>query len=366
MAHSNDPIASVLQDPLWAARQSTGPVVAFAGNNIPVELIHASGCFPLQLPTAPRAGYEQADRYLEARFDPMSRCALDQVLCGELDLARLLVLPRSVDSWQRLYYYACELTRSFAERIPEPFLYDVLHTPFESSAEYNLTSTQLLADRLSLLGGPITDAELTRSIARYNALREQLWRMTALRHAVPCKLSGVSALELYTAAQRLPLEVFESALAARLAGPAEVAPGVRTLLVGSAHDTPALHHMIARAGGQVVADHHARGDLLFGPKLRETAAPLVTVSEHYHLHSWSVRSFPLNVDPLLDLAARSGAHVAIFFYYDEEEALTWDYAEQAAALRTLGIPSLLLPREAYPPSPELEPQLRAFFQSLQP
>ena len=127
-------------------------------------------------------------------------------------------------------------------------MYDGLHTPFESRAEYHLTSTQLLADRLSLLGGPITDAELTRSIARYNALREQLWRMTALRHAVPFFLSGAGATELYTAAQRLPLEVFESALAARL----EEAAGRPVDLVLLDEAPPALAYRIFR-DGQAIA-----------------------------------------------------------------------------------------------------------------
>lgn len=357
----HDPITAVLTDPLWAARQSARPVVAFAGNSVPLELIYASGCFPLQLPTAPRPDSARADRYLEARFDPMTRSALEQLLGGELALAQRLIFPRSEDSWQRLYYYACELTRSFGERLPQPFLYDLQSLPTESSARYNLASTQLLAAELAQLGRLPTDAELREALTQYNALRRGLARMRALRHAEPCQLSGVRALELYTASQRLPPDVFERALAVELTRSTQPAPGVRTLLVGSAHDTPALHQLIAEAGGQVVADYHARGDLLWGPELSESGPPLQALSEHCH-QRWSVRSHPLPIDPLLALAADSGARVAVFFYREEEEALTWDHPEQAAALQARGVASLLLSHGHYPPGRELAARLSSFFQ----
>jgi benzoyl-CoA reductase/2-hydroxyglutaryl-CoA dehydratase subunit BcrC/BadD/HgdB len=259
-------LSAVLSDPLCAARESGQPIVAFAGNNVPVELIHASGCFPLQLPTAPRPDTTRADRYLESRFEPTTRSALELMLAGELSAARLVVLPRTSDSWQRLYYYLCELTRSFRERVPEPFLYDLLHTPFESSADYNVESTRALAEKLAAVSGKRpSDDELASSIALYDRIRDKLGQFMARRRAVPCQLAGAEALDLYTASQRLGPSVLEGVLDALLATPAAAAPGTRTLLVGSAHDTPALHQIIERAGGQVVADYHFRGDLLWGP-----------------------------------------------------------------------------------------------------
>ena len=362
-------LSAVLRDPLWAARQSQRPVVAFASNNVPVELIHAAGCFPLQLPTAPRADTARADHYLESRFDPLVRNALEQLLAGELACARLVALPRSVDSWQRLYYYLCELTRSFGERVPEPFLYDILHTPFDTSADYNLLSTRAFADKLAAISGtlgPVPEHALASSIALYNRVRDRLRAMSQLRHALPCQLAGADALELYTAAQRLDPAVFEHALETLLARGGSSAPGVRTLLVGSAHDTPALHQLIARCGGQVVADFHARGDLLFGPNVRDEAPALQALSEHYHRQSVSARTYPPPLTALLDLADMSRAEAAVFFYYAEEEALTWDHPEQQAALRARGLTTLLLDREAYPPSADLEPRLRQFFAEFSP
>jgi benzoyl-CoA reductase/2-hydroxyglutaryl-CoA dehydratase subunit BcrC/BadD/HgdB len=359
-------LSAVLRDPLHAARASGRPLVVFASNNVPVELIHAAGCFPLQWPTAPLSATPLADRYMEARFDPMARVGFEQLLRGELSEARLVVLPRTIDSLQRLYYYLCELRRSFAEPLPEPFLYDLLHTPFETSADHNLESTRVLARRLeSLSGQPVSDLQLGASSARYDRIRLKLATLLARRDAEPSQLAGEHALELYTASQRLLPEVFEPILDRLLFSQPAAANGTRVLLVGSAHDTPALHRSIANAGGQVVADFHWRGDLLWGPPIGQSAADggernLAALSEHYHRHSLSCRTYPVPIAALLERARASRAQVALFFYYEEEEALTWDYPEQREALRTLGIESLALERQPYPPAPFVEPMIREF------
>lgn len=362
-------LTSVLTDPLSAANASGRPVVLYVSNDIPVELIYACGCFPLQLPTAPRAEYGRADRYLEPNFEPMVRTALEQLLQGELNDASLLVLPRSIDAWQRLYYYLCELGRSFGEQMPEPFLYDLQKLPNESSAQYNTQSTLLFAQKLSDLSGkPFELAALTSSIALYNRIRAGLQRYLARRYERPARLAGADALDLFTAAQRQDPVVVEATLRDLNTKPEpEPEPGplhpIPTLLIGSAHDSPALHHAIARAGGQVVADFHSRGDWSFGPLISENDDPMSALTEHYHKHSLSTRSYPLPLSALLELAATSGAEVAVFFYYNEEEGLTWDQPAQAAALQSQGIRSLLLTRQSYPPSAEVAIPLRAFFSS---
>ena len=196
-------LSTVLDAPLSAAVASQRPIVLYVSNNVPLELIWACGCFPLQLPTAPRANYDLADRYLEPNFEPMVRSALEQLLSGELNAASLLVLPRTLDAWQRLYYYLCELTRSFGERLPEPFLYDLQQQPNASSAQYNLESTRLFAEKLQALSGTqLTAAALQESTALFNRLRAELSQLKLRRYQRPCQLSGAAALKLFSAAQR--------------------------------------------------------------------------------------------------------------------------------------------------------------------
>jgi benzoyl-CoA reductase/2-hydroxyglutaryl-CoA dehydratase subunit BcrC/BadD/HgdB len=262
-----------------------------------------------------------------------------------------------------LYYYLCELGRSFRERLPEPFLYDLQKLPTESSAHYNLESTRLFARKLEALSGTrLEDSALARSIALYNEVRVALQRCLQRRYQRPSGLAGADALELFTAVQRLDPVIALAALNDLNNGPVAAAqPGVPTLLIGSAHDTPALHHAIACAGGQVVAEFHSRGDWSFGSVIPEGPDPLSALSEHYHKHSLSTRSYPLPLSALLDLAADSGARAAVFFYYNEEEGLTWDHPAQVTALESRGIRSLTLTRQSYPPSAEVATPLRAFF-----
>jgi hypothetical protein len=348
---------------LSAALASARPIVLYVSNDTPVELIYGSGCFPLQLPTAARATYPLADKYLEPGFEPMVRAALEQLLQGELSCASLLVLPRSNDAWQRLYYYLCELGRSFGERMPEPFLYDLQKLPTESSARYNRRSTQLLADKLHALGG---SQELPGAIALYNRIRTELARVLRRRYERPSTLAGAAALDLITRAQREDPQLTEAKL--RALPPGDPALGTPTLLIGSTHDSPELHQLIARAGGQVVYDFHSRGDWSFGPLVPEDKPPLEALSEHYHKHSLSTRSHPPPLQALLDAAAMSGAEAAIFCYYAEEEALTWDHPAQAAALEARGLKTLQLSRQPYPirDDDDIKERLRAFFQEKQP
>jgi len=226
----------------------------------------------------------------------------------------------------------------------------------------------LFAQKLAAVSGqPLNDAALGASITLYNRVRTELQPYLQRRWERPSRLSGADALDLYTAAQRQDPDVVLAALQDLNNAPADAAqPGVPTLLIGSAHDSPALHHAIARAGGQVVADFHSRGDWSFGPLIPEGPDPMSALTEHYHRHSLSTRSYPLPLSALLDLAAASGAKAAVFFYYNEEEGLTWDQPAQAAALESLGIRSLLLTRQPYPPSAEVAIPLRAFFSSAVP
>jgi benzoyl-CoA reductase/2-hydroxyglutaryl-CoA dehydratase subunit BcrC/BadD/HgdB len=361
-----DDIQAVLDDELRAARLAKArgqAVVGVLSNNVPVELIHAAGAFALQLPTAPLPVTALADQYLERAFDPQARSALERLLRGDFALIDLLVLPRSVDSFQRLYYYLCELRRSFGLQLPEPFLYDILQTPWPTSDQYSHASTLELARRLAALTGrPLGVTQLAHSIASYNRVRERLTEVLAWRHRIPCRLRGERAHMLLTAATRLAPEEFSAALA----GCSEDVPGSRTrvLLAGSAQDTPALHRLIAAAGGEVVCDYHWRGDLLFGPPIEEQGDPFEAVSRHYQRHSFSARTFAPPADRLRELrefTEHSRADCAVFYYHAEDDALCWDYNAQREAI---GLPTLLLSIQPYAPDPALLTPLREFLRGL--
>jgi benzoyl-CoA reductase/2-hydroxyglutaryl-CoA dehydratase subunit BcrC/BadD/HgdB len=362
-------LAAALREPLAHARAAKAhrPVVAFMSNNIPIELIHAAGCFPLQLPALPGDPTPRADLYMEQSFDPMARSIFERLLRQDFSFVDLIVFPRSVDSFHRFYYYLCELRRMALETVPESFLYDLLHTPWYSSAEYNYASTVALQERLEDLAGiEVSDGAMLASIALYNRIRRKLSVVSERRHSVPCTFAGTDAIELLIASQHMAPEAFEGVLDALLTCQPRVAEGTRVIVVGSAQDTSALHASIGRAGGQVVADHHWRGDLLFGPCVEEALPPLRALSTHYHRDSASVRTYPAVTAGLVQSARRARAQAAIFYHYAEEEALTWDYPAHAAALAAIGVPALRLDSQPYPPDDAIQPALSRFFANLPP
>lgn len=347
----------------WKARG--GRVVGFASNCVPLELIHAAGCFPLQLPADSEQPTPHGDRYMERLFDPMARSLFDRLLSGAFDFVDLVVLPRANDSLQRMYYYLCELQRTGAARVPDVYLYDVLQSRSPSSAEYTYARTVDFRARLErLTGAAIGEPDLRASIALYNRVRDRLAELSERRRARPCQLSGASALDLLTASQLMAPDGFLAVLDRQLGAAPEPAPGVRVVLTGNAHDRPVLHASIARAGGQVVGDHHWRGDPLYGPAVDMTLPPLRALAQHYHADVRSTRSYPQPVGELVEFARSVSAEAAVFYYYAEEEALTWDYVDQRNALAEAGIQSLCLSMQPYPPAPAIEPELAAFLGAI--
>jgi benzoyl-CoA reductase/2-hydroxyglutaryl-CoA dehydratase subunit BcrC/BadD/HgdB len=333
-----------------AVKAAGGKVVGYISNNVPLELIHAAGAFPVQLAARP-GPTPRADEYMEPLFDPVVRSVFEQVLTGGLDFLDLIVLPRSNDSFQRFYYYLSEVNRSGAAKTPEPVLYDLLKLPTATSAAYNLKRTREFADRLqALTGRSLDNAAINASIAVYNRIRGGLAGVSALRHA-PTRLTGAAAFLAYAAVGTAPAETVADQLGALAASnPAPRPAGPRVILIGSAPDQPTLHAEVAAAGGEVVADYHWRGEPLLGPPVAIGNDPIAALSDHYHRHSFATRSFPAQTGDLVALAASAGADCAIFWYLAEEEALVWEYPAQAAALQAAGLRTLVLNAQPWPPT----------------
>ena len=347
------PFETAQADPNAAARAwkaSGGKVVGYLGNAAPVELIAATGAFPLRL-----AGLADetplADRYMEPLFDPVVRAVFETLLAGGYGFLDAIVLPRASDSVQRLYYYLCEIGRMGEAEIPPALLYDVLQTPWYSSAEYNLARTaELKAALEAITGQAADDAALRAAIATGNRRRAGLEAFAALRHRRPAGVSGAEAQAVFAASQVMAPDAFHSALDAVLAAPPASHAGPRVVLAGSGQPTPALHRIIEAAGAVVVGDFHEFGELMAGAPIAETGSPLRAIAEHYHRHVLTSRTFPQDPGRLLEFARAAGADGVVFYFLFEEEALTWEYPAQKRALEAAGIATICF--ENMPPRPD--------------
>jgi len=325
-----------------AFKAAGGKVVGYVGPTVPTELIAATGAFPLRL-AGEAAATPLADRYMEALFDPVVRAVFETALAGRYDFVDAIVLARTSDSAQRLYYYLCEVRRLGEAQVPEPLLYDLLHTPWYSSAEYNLARIgELKANLERVAGRMISDAALADAIATSNRRRAGLEAFANLRRSRPARVSGPDAQAVFAASQTMPAEAFDAALSGLLTGANGAHAGPRIVLAGSGQVTPRLHRLIESHGGVVVGDFHEFGEPLAAGRVAEGGAPLRALTAHYHRAVASSRTFPQSAAPLVEFAKAAGADGVLFYFLREEEALTWEYPAQRRALEAAGIRVLCL------------------------
>lgn len=340
---------SALADPYAQARafkQSGGRVVGYMTANAPVELIEAAGMYPLRLDGAGVHATPTADGFMEGLFDPTVRGVCELLMTGKLPFVDALILPRTADSVQRLYYYLCEQQRSGFAGLPQLIFYDLLHTPFYSSAEHNFASLTRVRDALSgLAGKAISDAALVEAISASNQRRESLAR------CLSADLTGVERLALVGACERMPGREFVKLAADVPVAVASRAPwsGTRLILAGNAPDSTDIHAAIEAEDCRVVGDFHDRNGESLSRTIDVTLPPARALSDHYHRATLSPRSFPALPERLAEFAAARRADGVIFFYYAQEEVLTWDYPAERDLLASRGLKSICLAGQPYNP-----------------
>jgi len=338
------------QDPTAAARRAKAAgqaVIGFVGADVPVELIDAAGAFALSLAPCKPGPTPQADQYLEASFAPLERSIAQRWLSADLNFLDAVVFSRGSDGSQRLYYYLCELQRLTLTGGPRPLLYDLAKIPRSSSAHYSYRSTEELA---AALGS--RSERLDAGIARRNR-RRQLLQTLQQRRATSTPPAGTLAERINRLGDCCEADEFDAALSAWLQSPSDPATGPRMLLAGSAPGSAALHAMVERAGGVIVAeagDHDLES--LGGAVATGSSDPLRALSDHYHALPFGSRAFVDRATQLKHRVTTHRAHGVITWLIEEEEALVWDLPAQQQVLRQLGVPSLTLTRQRAPASDE--------------
>lgn len=351
---SSDAILAAYEAPYAAGhahKAGGGCVIGYLGNTAPVELIEAAGAFPVMLTGLPGKGTPRADEYMEDLFDPIVRGVFEQVLEGRLAWLDAVVLPRSNDSIQRLYYYLCELRRR-GVAAPLPILFDLQHTPSAAAHAYNLDRMADLKAALEAVAGrAITDHWLGEAIADFETRRA---RMAAFATARPgSALAGSEALKAYTAWRVMPPGAFDVALPGLETGNGRAQAGPKVVLAGSAQDTPDLHLLVEAAGGRVVGDYHPLGDLLIGEAAPTGFAPLEGLTRRYQSGLMSSRTFPRPPEAITRFAKARQADLVIFHFWKVEEALTWDYPAERRALEAAGVRTLAFTDQPYGIDPGL-------------
>jgi hypothetical protein len=368
-------VDEALRDPLAAARAHTqrgGRAIGYVGTEIPVELIVAANAFPLRLPSfapgggATAAGTRAADQYLESSFMPEVRSICEQYLQGAYDFLHSIILPRSNDSAQRLYYYLSELRRQGIAKGPEPLIFDLAKIPRDTSRAHSLSSVESLATQI----GARAEA-LPQAIAKRNRRRELSAAAAAVRIYGAAGCRGSVMDRICRAADFCDAELFDGEFAAWMpkAGDPNEQPRApngqpRLLLAGTAPPDERLHLAVEAAGGNVVAE---LGDY----PSRNAAAPMIPVNgsfaalaDHYQRSVLGSRAFVDRAAQIASLAKCGGVAGVINWLLEEEDALTWDLPAQTAALAAAGIAFLALNRRRWDASDRALEEIAHFTRTL--
>lgn len=365
-------VDAALQDPMAAARAhhaAGGRVIGYVGAEIPVELIDASHAFPLRLPSLAQTATAAADRYLEPTFAPDIRSIAEAYLQGALDFLDALILPRSNDSAQRLYYYLDELRRRQLTAGPVPRIYDLAKIPRATSRAHTRAATRRLAQDVG-----VDPQALPAAIARRNRRRELFAGVARLRtrNAGMC---GSAADRILKAADLCAADPFDAALGAWLAaqGTDSIAPGTdgtapesgrRLLLLGSAPPDERLHVAVESAGGCIVAEIGEHPSCGVALPLIPASGTLDAVADHYHEFRFSPRAFVDRIGLTLSEAQRIAADGVIIWLIEQEEALIWDLPAQLARLAAAQVPTLSLVRRRWDGADGALEEIAAFVKEL--
>ena len=354
-------VENCLREPLAAARahaQRGGHVIGFFGSEIPVELIIAAGAFPLRLPSALQSDTGAADAYLESSFMPEVRSIAEQYLQGAFDFVDSIILPRSNDSAQRLYYYLSELHTRQLHTAPIPLIYDSAKILRDSSKFHTRAATRRLAAEIGTLA-----KELPGAVERRNRRRRLFFSAANMRRGAEAP-GGAQLDRIFRAADLCDADTFDAALNEWLPTAECSSPKVRIVLTGSAPPDERLHRAVEQAGGNIVAESDAHASSAVSQPRIPADGSFDAIADHYYALANSTRAFVDRAAEIQTLAAEAAADGVIIWLIEEEDALIWDLPAVLSALQARGVATLRLVRRRWDAGDGALEEIKTFTRAL--
>lgn len=343
-----------------AARDTIAPghdapfVIGVVGHDVPVELIEAAGAVSLRLRGNPEWDTSGADHYLGTGLDPATRSLMAGLLAGAFGRLDAIVVSSDSDASQRLFYVLREIHRvDPATTLPPVYLVDILHLPRESTARYNLIRVTEFVDLLrTWTGASFAETAVADAVLAFDRRRALQRNVMQLRACAPAKLTGVDALAVFAAADRMLPGRYEECLEALIADPDSLDEheGTRVFLTGSAHDRDSVYSVIENAGAVIVGEDHAGGELI--AELDVLPMPVVATSlldalaRRYQLGVATSQRTSISARAAHTSAgiARTGAELLLSYIRVMDESPLWDFAAQRAISP---VPASVVARQPY-------------------
>jgi benzoyl-CoA reductase/2-hydroxyglutaryl-CoA dehydratase subunit BcrC/BadD/HgdB len=354
----------------WQARG--GKVVGYCGIDVPEELLLAAGVFPLRLTGEPLGSTALADQYVAPTFHPQVRSIFNRLLDGTYVFLDHVILTNSTETILRLFYCLREIKRLESyPALPHLAYFELLHTPYRTSARYNRDRVRDFKKQLERWTGNPIDAEALRAaIAVCNENRRLLQAVAQARLEPTPRFSGVAALQIIGTAMCLHKPEHNHWLRQVLDEPATQSNGVgpRLFVEGSSLDHTQFYELVEACGATIVAEDSDWGNRYGETLVAETGDPLDAIAERYHYKppSPTKATIEARVTYAVQKAVEAKVDGALFFVLRGENPPAWDYPEQRQALEARGIPTLYLDQQPYAltEADALRARVKAFVQSL--
>lgn len=334
----------------WKAAHPDGKAIGCFPVYTPLELIHAAGALPLALyGGGTTIELTHADSRFQSFVCSIAKTTLELGFQGRL---------KGLDG--TLFHSICDVARNlssvFHRNFPDLFV-EYLHLPQNTSSDaavdYLEAEYRRLLGRLEgLVGHPVTEDDLARSILAHNWRRDLLRRLYAFRAQAPHLLSLAECYLLTRAGGLMPIEahatLVESALIALRTREGRPKDRVRVVIEGAFCEQPpvGLLEVIEEAGCYVVDDDLMKGWRWFTEAIPVNGAPLRALAESYRdrseyssvRHDWRKPK----AQGLLDKVQAAKADAVLFLPAKFCEPALFDYVLYREALEREGIPHLVV------------------------
>lgn len=327
----------------WKA-QTGGKVVGYVGADVPEEVFIAAGMLPVRVSGDPTASDAAVEGHVEATADPAVRSIAARLLDGTYDYLDHVVICASPAIYAALYGFMVEGRRLDADFPgPDAFLFDFFHSTLGTTDAFNTESLKLLCEASGgWAGRTISDADLFAAISAVNRKRRSLARLGELR--AERRLTGVEALQVFSAAFTTPLEDFQPALEALIAEAAGRAPlaGQPVVYSGSETETLDAYRHIEAAGALVVGDDQEWGGRAVAGLVDESLPALEALRLRYQFRAPQPANSLVEsrAGYLLGLVERTGAQAVVFRILAIDHAASWEYPTLRRRLTAKGVASL--------------------------
>lgn len=361
-------------DPEAAARAHKaegGRVIAFLCDNVPIELIVASGFFPLRIRGRPAVRTGKAERVVDRLYPPdvtqrpeFVASMLDLILDGGADMADALIVPHNRNAVQAMHRELRDAAKAEGLALPETWYLDKAWAPGGPSKSYDEAAIHGLVARLEgLAGRAMEQSALLKAVKTVNAARNLVGRAGALRGM---GLSGSDFHAIASAFWALPAAHFIELTEAALTEVESTGSAPRIYLGGSPQDHAGLYDIVAQVGATIVTEDHCWGVRVADGVLPGEIPPLDAIVARFHTYPACSIRFPLQrtIDANLERARRAQVDGAIFAVAARDAVQAWETPEQIAAFKAAGIPTLHLRNQPYATNSETSDAIAQFIEGL--